>query len=253
MIIIYMYVFMFYSESFFIIFIFILQSEVISRKRTGTSLVERTVGKAVVESVSRSDKDVLLLVYAPWCVNCKKLMPTMDILAKAVAAEDRISIVKIDGTANDIPLSWNAKSFPMLLWFPAKDKPYSERGPLPRSYWDAGNSLMDLVSFIQRHSSFDPKSLRIATSEQLGSLLGDEVILREKYEAEDRHQQRNEDREVFENEAIDWLLGEVVFDGRRWHIVVVAIQLIIILILLGYIVNTAIALEGMKKSKKKLA
>lgn len=174
----------------------------------------------------------------------------MDILAKAVAAEDRIAIVKIDGTANDLPLSWNAKTFPMLLWFPAKDKPYRERGPLPRSYWDAGNSLMDLVSFIQRHSSFESKTLRIATSEQLGSLLGDEAVLREKYEIEDRHQQRNEDRVVFENEAMDWLLGEVVFDGRRWHILAAVIELLVILLLLGYTVSVSI---GSKKLKKKIA
>jgi hypothetical protein len=70
------------------------------------------------------------------------------------------------------------------------------QGSVPRAYWDAGQSLHELVSFVQREGiylslvlsslilyliflliihiagSFDPKSLRIATPEQLGSLLG---------------------------------------------------------------------------------
>jgi hypothetical protein len=47
-----------------------------------------------------------------------------------------------------------------------------------------GQSLYDLVTFVQRQGSFDPKTLRIATSEQLGSLLTNEETLRAVYEAE---------------------------------------------------------------------
>lgn len=64
--------------------------------------------------------------------------------------------------------------------------------PVPRSYWDAGYSLHELVGFVQREGSFDLKSLKVATSEQLGTLIGDEDIARAKYEVEERYQKRNE-------------------------------------------------------------
>lgn len=76
----------------------------------------------------------------------------------------------------------------VVLWFPAKDKPYNSLNstPIPRPYWDAGFSLHELVTFIQREGSFDVKSLKIATMEQLGQLLNDEETLRAKYELEDK-------------------------------------------------------------------
>ena len=74
-----------------------------------------------------------------------------------------------------------------MLWFPAKDKPYltgdhKSINPTPRPYWDAGHSLHELVSFIQREGSFDMKTLRIATLEQLGQLMSEEEALRLKYD-----------------------------------------------------------------------
>ena len=99
--------------------------------------------------------------------------------------ESRIVIAKINALANDIPASWGVKAFPTLLWFPAKDKPYKvylyipsdpdslltvkfqpiDQGtPVPKSYWDAGYSLHELVGFVQREGSFDPKSLKVFAS-----------------------------------------------------------------------------------------
>lgn len=109
-----------------------------------------------------------------------------------------------------------------MLWFPAKDKEHGDESiptlPLPRPYWDAGYSLVELVGFVQRESSFDQKTLRVATSEQLGSLMGDEEALRLAYEQEERWEKRNEGRMVYENAMADYLLGEVLFDGKAWHV-----------------------------------
>jgi len=60
----------------------------------------------------------------------------------------------------------------------------------------------------------------VATTEQLGTLMGDEEALRVKYDVEERHYRRNEGRQVFENPVVDFLVGEVLFDGKRWHIAV---------------------------------
>ena len=196
----------------------LVKSEPVPTARKPPKPVLQVVGSNVVSIVSQPDKDVLLEVYAPWCAHCKRLRPAFDILGRAVQAESRIVIAKIDGTANDLPASWSVKNYPALLWFPAKDKPYKGDLPVPRPYWDAGNSLHELVSFVQRSSSFDAKTLKIATSEQIGSLMGDEETLRQQYELEDRWQKRNEGREVHSQPQLDWLAGEVIFDGKRWHV-----------------------------------
>lgn len=232
----------------------IMKSEPIPRPRKMTSSsshVVKLVGKTVIDAVSRGDTDVLLEIYTPYCAQCKRLMPTVDILAKAVASESRILIAKIDGYANDLPPSWNVKNYPTLLWFPARDKPYnSEKGPVPRPYWDAGHSLVELISFVQRHSSFDSKSLKIATNEQVSSLLSDEEVLRKKYELEEINERRNEGRDYYGNEIADYVLGEIIFDGKRWHIGLLAVLIVVILTLLTYIV---LASSSNKKNKKKSA
>lgn len=189
-------------------------------RRMGSNFpVVNAVGSTVVDIVS-ADKDVLLVVYAPWCQHCKSLLPTYDLLSRAVAGEARIVIAKIDGVANDLPGVWGVKSFPTVMWFPAKDKTQDGSVPQPRPYWDAGYSLVELVGFVQRESSYDPKSLRVATSEQLGSLMGEEEGLRQEYDREERREKRNEGRMEWDSPLFDYLLGEVVFDGKVWHVAV---------------------------------
>jgi len=197
----------------------VVKSEPVPKATKGYNVVV-AVGSNVIELASSIDKDVLIVAYTPWCSHCKKLLPTYDILGKAVQGEPRIVVAKINVHANDIPGSWGAKSFPALLWFPAKDKPYKKSLPIPRPYWDAGYSLQELVGFVQREGSFDLKTLKIATPEQLGTLAGDEDAARAKYEAEERHFRRNEGRDVYDMPLLDTLLGEVVFDGKYWHLAV---------------------------------
>lgn len=64
---------------------------------------------------------------------------------------------------------------------------------------------------------------QVATNEQLGTLIGEEEGLRAKYESEERQFRRNEGRQVYENPVADYVLGEVVFDGKRWHLAVAAV------------------------------
>ena len=190
----------------------------VSKKANKKTNVVKVVGSNVVEAVSTPHQDVLLAVYAPWCAHSKRLAPTLDVVSKAVQGESRIAILKIDGTVNDLPASWRVKSFPTLLYFPSKDKPYASGVPIPRTFGDSGLSLHEIVNFLVKQSSFDAKTLRIATTEQLGTLLGDEDQLRIEYEAEERWRERNKGRVVYESAVLDYLAGEVVFDGQRWHV-----------------------------------
>lgn len=84
----------------------------------------------------------------------------------------------------------------------------------------------------------------MATSEQLGTLLGDEEGLRLKYDSEERQFRRNEGRQVYENLILDWLAGEVVFDGKRWHLVAAAA--LALLCLIGVYFILLVAMSGKK-------
>lgn len=215
-----------------------LKSEPVPKAGRGIkSSVVHAVGSTVLGIVGEPGKDVLLEVYSPRCANCKKLAPTFDILAKAVAGEPRIVVAKIDGVNNDLPTSWGVRTYPTLLWFPARDKPYADSQAVPRAYWDAGTSLHDLMSFVQRKGSFELASLRVATNEQLGTLLGDEDKIRAQYDELDRVERRNEGRQVFENAMLDWVHGEIVYDGKRWHVAAAAVLVLYALAATVYLIG----------------
>jgi len=193
------------------------KSEPVPQKNDGH--VKILVGSNFVEEVSREGVDVMVKVYAPWCMHCKDLAPTYEILGRAFSGEDRIVVAKFDATKNDLPPSIDVQGFPTLLWFPASSKPYSNpASPEAIQYEDPGRSLHDLVGFILKETSLPPKSIRVATAEQLGTLMQEEETLRIKFEEEAQWALRNKDRFVYENELIDFLFGEVIFDGKRWMI-----------------------------------
>ena len=140
------------------------------------------------------------------------------------------------------------KAFPTILLFKAEDKKKSIFKP--KSYWNTGYSLYELFGFLVREGSFDSRMLTIATNEQLGSLLGDEEILQAEYEELERWERRNEGREINEVFILDYLYGEVVFDGHRWHLVLVgALGLACVVLLL--LVLSLITKQATKKSKNK--
>lgn len=231
----------------------IVKSEPVPRITGVPAPVLVAVGSNVVDIVSTPGKDVLLVVFAPWCTHCKKLMPTYEILGRAVQGEPRIVIAKINGAANDIPAAWGVKAYPTLLWFRAADKEGLDdpSSVAPHPYWDAGYSLHELVGFVQRQGSFEVKTLRVASSEQLGSLLGDEEVLRAKYEVEERHQLRNQGRDVYAPVPLDYLLGEVVYDGKRWHVLAGATVLVYAVCMSLYVAKLTMFSVPLKVSKKK--
>jgi len=88
--------------------------------------VKVIVGKTFDEKVMKSDADVLLEFYAPWCGHCKSLAPKYDELAEKFLGNDRLIIAKIDYTANEVDHSKiSVKGFPTIYFFPngKKDSP----------------------------------------------------------------------------------------------------------------------------------
>ena len=227
------------------------KSESISSS-SGTGVTEsaakyatKAVGNNVNSIVGNLDKDVLLFVYnsggiggfgggfGGHCSKCAFLAPTIEVLAKAVQAETRIEIAKIDAALNDIPSKeWNVNQFPTVLWFKSSDKQDGE--VIPRSYWDAGTSLSEFLAFVVRESSFDPNTLRVAMQEQLGTLIDDEDQLRVLLEEEDRVLKRNVGRLRYENEMVDYLMGEIIFDGTRLHLIGVISGIFFAITLVSY-------------------
>lgn len=103
------------------------------------------VGSEFTKMVA-DDKDVLLKIYAPWCGHCKKLAPVFDEVSEKVAKlSSKITIAKIDGTANEIPVEgYEFQGFPTLYFKKAGGSPvlYSE-----------GRELDDIMVFLSENAT----------------------------------------------------------------------------------------------------
>jgi len=110
--------------------------------------VKVAVARNFDELVTKSEKDVLVEFYAPWCGHCKKLTPIYDELGEKMAAEE-VEIVKMDATANDVPPQFDVKGFPTLFWLPKDTKK-------PVSY-NGGRELDDFVKYIAEHATSELK------------------------------------------------------------------------------------------------
>merc|ERR1711899_443839 len=101
--------------------------------------VKVAVAKNFDELVTKSEKDVLIEFYAPWCGHCKSLAPKYDELGEKMA-EEEVEIVKMDATANDVPPAYSVSGFPTLYWLPSDTK-------TPEAY-QGGREVDDFVKFI---------------------------------------------------------------------------------------------------------
>jgi len=110
--------------------------------------VKVAVAKNFDELVTKSEKDVLVEFYAPWCGHCKKLTPIYDELGEKMS-EENVEIVKMDATANDVPPEFDVKGFPTLYWLPKGTKK-------PVSY-NGGRELDDFVKYIAENASDELK------------------------------------------------------------------------------------------------
>ena len=118
-----------------------IKSEPIPEKQEGP--VQIVVAKNYNDIVLDDAKDVLIEFYAPWCGHCKALAPKYDILAGLYSDHaDKITIAKVDATANDVPDE--IEGFPTIKLYKAGDK----SNPVTYS---GSRSIEDLVKFIKEN------------------------------------------------------------------------------------------------------
>ena len=120
-----------------------IKSEPVPEKQEGPVTV--VVAKNYDDVVINNDKDVLLEFYAPWCGHCKALAPKYEELAGMYKSNaDKVTIAKVDATANDVPDE--IAGFPTIKLFKA-----GEKGE-PVEY-SGSRTVEDIAAFIRDNGS----------------------------------------------------------------------------------------------------
>jgi len=126
---------------------FLIKSEPIPEGATEPGDAVVVVGKTFEQIVLQKDKDVLIMVYAPWCGFSRKVFPIWEALCKAVQHVPHLVVAKLDGDRNSSPLpevfSWQA--FPTIFMVKA-----GTREPI---IFHGNRTLAEFVRFAQEHGS----------------------------------------------------------------------------------------------------
>ncbi|KAL8440364.1 hypothetical protein Efla_000252 [Eimeria flavescens] len=112
--------------------------------------VKQVVAANFDELVLKSNKDVLLMVSAPWCEHCKEIKPAYFRFAQAVArtpsASAILEVAKMNGTTNEIThKGFNVTGYP-TIWFIRK----GEQVPRPFS---GRRTEQGFLEFVKAHAT----------------------------------------------------------------------------------------------------
>jgi len=104
------------------------------------------VGKTFEKLVIREDKDVLILIYAPWCGHSRKVAPAWEVLARVVTRDSHLVVAKMDGDRNTSPFPeiFNWEKYPMILLFTA--------GSRTPATFHGNRTVANFVHFVNNHS-----------------------------------------------------------------------------------------------------
>jgi protein disulfide-isomerase A6 len=130
--------------------------------RGGALLLDATTFESTALAPGKS---ALVKFFAPWCGHCKRLKPTWDELADALAEQDDVLVVDVDCTEDgnkDLCAQYDVKGFPTVKYFTgstgAKGEDYNGGRTLEalREFVDAnlgpscGPDTLDLCNDAQR-------------------------------------------------------------------------------------------------------
>lgn len=122
-------------------------SEPLPEQQEGDSLA--VVARSFEDLVLQKDKDVFLLIYAPWCGFCKKVVPAWEAFARQMRDVPHLKVAKMDGDRNSSPFpedfAWAA--FPTIFYVRA-----GERAPL---IFHGNRTVADFTVFAREHGSKD--------------------------------------------------------------------------------------------------
>ncbi|PKS06589.1 hypothetical protein jhhlp_007337 [Lomentospora prolificans] len=149
---------------------------------TNDEPVTVVVAKNYEQIVLDDSKDVLIEFYAPWCGHCKALAPKYDELGSLFANsefKDKVTIAKVDATANDVPDE--IQGFPTIKLYPAggKDSPVTYSG---------SRTVEDLIQFIKENGKHKAE---VSTEQEAPAEKADEA--KEEPEAKTEEAKEKED------------------------------------------------------------
>lgn len=107
------------------------------------SSVHVIVGKTFDDEILSSEKDVLLEVFTPWCINCEATSKQVEKLAKHYKGSSNLIFARIDASANEHP-KLQVNDYPTLLLYRADDK----ANPIKLS---TKSSLKELAASINKY------------------------------------------------------------------------------------------------------
>jgi hypothetical protein len=208
------------------------------RIRPPPSYVVRAVGSTVEPLVNAPGKCTVLAVLNSAlsdCEDCQYVEPVLDLLSRAAAPDSRLTVAKIDAANNDVPSNWGVSAYPSLLWFCGKSKENSS--PIGFSsgrsndfgIYAASGKLISLQEMVIQVSNLARSSLgnvRLASPDQFSMLMMDFDSTNSYYESIYAYRRRNAGRVVQSSPYVDAIVGEVVFDGKLWHLGIVILAFI---------------------------
>ncbi|KAG0621351.1 hypothetical protein M758_3G013000 [Ceratodon purpureus] len=133
--------------------------------------VKIAVSKNFEEMVLDESKDTLLELYAPDCHYCHDLEPIYKKLAKRLRSIPSLSIVKMDGLANEHPRA-KPDGYPTLLFYPAGKKSFE---PIT---FDGDRTVKGFYQFLKRKASIPfalPRTAKSKPSNKVAEDLKDEL------------------------------------------------------------------------------
>lgn len=106
------------------------------------------VGNTFVDEVIKSDNDVLVKYYAPWCGHCTALAPSWTKLGEDVKEVKGLVVAKYDATKNENE-EVQVESFPTIKLYTKADK----KGIAVEFNRDEGKAVNSLKNFLRKNSA----------------------------------------------------------------------------------------------------